>query len=236
MSELTNELGKAGILGSFSDSEAIVRLTIFLVSNKKNPFTFQFQVDDPTIYVLKEDEVSPETAHDDPTVVDVLKEDEDSPETAHDDPTVVYVLKEDEDSPETALEDKSIPCNLTVVDDLITEDNENKEVFICASKDIFDINHGAVLANAVDKLREDDERPETAPDDTPVAAGGLFKETNENVEVFICVSEDMFDTGVKAVPKNVVREVSVSKEGKYTTAEFVNVEHVDFLEGTMSET
>ena len=46
----------------------------------------------------------------------------------------------------------------------------------------------------------------------------------------------MFDTGVKAVPKNVVREVSVSKEGKCTTAEFVDVELVDFLEVNMSET
>ena len=44
-SEISAELGKAGILGDYAKSEAIVRLTIFLVGIGEDPFTFLFGPD-----------------------------------------------------------------------------------------------------------------------------------------------------------------------------------------------
>ena len=44
-SEISAELGKAGILGDYIKSEAIVRLTIFVVGIREDPFTFLFNPD-----------------------------------------------------------------------------------------------------------------------------------------------------------------------------------------------
>ena len=44
-SQISAELGKAGIQGDFNESEAIVRLTIFLVGIGEDPFTFLFTPD-----------------------------------------------------------------------------------------------------------------------------------------------------------------------------------------------
>ena len=41
-SELSTELDRASIFGAFSEAEAVVRLTVFLVKNKENPFSFKF--------------------------------------------------------------------------------------------------------------------------------------------------------------------------------------------------
>ena len=45
ISELRTEFVKAGIQGGFQENQAIVRLTIHLVSIKEDPFTFQFNSD-----------------------------------------------------------------------------------------------------------------------------------------------------------------------------------------------
>ena len=42
MSELTTELDRASIVGTFSEAEAVIRLTVYLVKNKENPFSFKF--------------------------------------------------------------------------------------------------------------------------------------------------------------------------------------------------
>ena len=49
MSELKSELEKIGVFGSFSEAQAIVKLTIYLVSIRKDPFTFQFQPCNSTV-------------------------------------------------------------------------------------------------------------------------------------------------------------------------------------------
>ena len=43
MSELNHELEMAGIFGLYSESLAVIKLTIHLVRNRENPSTFQFQ-------------------------------------------------------------------------------------------------------------------------------------------------------------------------------------------------
>lgn len=65
--ELKNECEKAGVKGIFTYEEALIRLTIHLVREKSDPFTFQFDiVEEPATDISEEFEAVQDTIENEP--------------------------------------------------------------------------------------------------------------------------------------------------------------------------
>ena len=107
MSELTTELDRASIIGTFSEAEAVIRLTVYLVKSKENPFSFKFFPCDI------------------PAADDVPKEDGEGPTDVSEDMVISCDLPITVDEPREAVEDNgwcSVPCEEPLAHDDQVED------------------------------------------------------------------------------------------------------------------
>ena len=107
MSELTTELDRASIIGTFSEAEAVIRLTVYLVKSKENPFSFKFFPCDI------------------PAADDVPKEDGEGLTDVSEDMVISCDLPITVDEPREAVEDNgclSVPCEEPLAHDDQCED------------------------------------------------------------------------------------------------------------------
>ena len=169
MSELNLELERASIFGSFSESEAVVRLTIFLVRMKKDPFTFQFEHTDLIVKVdmPREDVTSPETSSVEMFIPNILAVTDDVPRESKENMEISVDNTEDvsdivdepiepkEDvtspEPEPASVEMFIPNVLVFTDDVTREAKENRQFSVDGTEDMLDI--GEQTANEVTDVK-----------------------------------------------------------------------------------
>ena len=108
-SELSTELYRASIFGAFSEAEAVVRLTVFLVKNKENPFSFKFF----PCNIPVADDVPKEDGEDEDMLAPDVLQDEDmlAPDVLQDEDMLAPDVLQDEDmlAPDDLYEGMLVP-------------------------------------------------------------------------------------------------------------------------------